>query len=64
MKGWEKYAGGLSNEDESVFGLYSQFEGKEIMFHVSTFLRDVPTDPQRVLEKKKKFFVPEKIFQK
>ena len=40
LKGWSKYAGGLDTEKDASgkYSIYTEFEGKEIMFHVSTLL--------------------------
>jgi RAP1 GTPase activating protein 1 len=54
LKGWEKFKGGLDVERESTgsHSVYTQFEGNEIMFHVSTMLPFSTDNPQQ-LERKR-----------
>lgn len=55
LKGWEKFRGGLDTTERQSTGeksLYSQYEGNEIMFHVSTMLPFSTDNPQQ-LERKR-----------
>lgn len=55
LKGWEKFRGGLDTTERQATGeksLYSQYEGNEIMFHVSTMLPFSTDNPQQ-LERKR-----------
>ena len=55
LKGWEKFRGGLDTTDRQSTGeksLYSQYEGNEVMFHVSTMLPFSTDNPQQ-LERKR-----------
>eukprot|EP01091_Cochliopodium_minus_P011312 TRINITY_DN3170_c0_g2_i1.p1 TRINITY_DN3170_c0_g2~~TRINITY_DN3170_c0_g2_i1.p1 ORF type:complete len:810 (-),score=257.24 TRINITY_DN3170_c0_g2_i1:80-2509(-) len=54
LKGWEKYRGGLNVKDDATGkeSIYTEFEGFEVMFHISTMLPFFKEDPQE-LERKR-----------
>jgi len=54
LRGWEKYRGGLDTSGDATgsHGLYTDWRGFEIMFHVSTLLPYSQTNPQQVERKR------------
>lgn len=50
LQGWQKYKGGLDvNKDQTgEYSVFTEYEGHEIMFHVSTLLPFSHDDPQQV----------------
>ncbi len=50
LKGWTKYRGGLDTDKDQTgeWSVYTEFEGHEVMFHVSTLLPFSEGDPQQV----------------
>jgi len=55
LRGWEKYRGGLDTSGDDAtgtYGLYTDWRGFEIMFHVSTLLPYSTTNSQQVERKR------------
>ncbi|XP_076314226.1 signal-induced proliferation-associated 1-like protein 1 isoform X2 [Tachypleus tridentatus] len=54
LKGFDKYAGGLDNKTDAsgLYSIYSSYQNREIMFHVSTMLPYTPNNKQQVLRKR------------
>merc|ERR1719422_96502 len=54
LKGFNKYKAGLCNKNDStgLYSVYSEFEGNEIMFHVSTLLPYTPNNRQQLPRKR------------
>ena len=54
LRGFEKYKAGLDNKMDStgLYSVYSQYQGCEIMFHVSTLLPFTPNNRQQLLRKR------------
>eukprot|EP00026_Physarum_polycephalum_P018624 Phypoly_transcript_20274.p1 GENE.Phypoly_transcript_20274~~Phypoly_transcript_20274.p1 ORF type:complete len:202 (+),score=24.86 Phypoly_transcript_20274:66-608(+) len=54
LKGWTQYSGGLNVDAglEGTHSVYTQYEGFEIMFHVSTLLPFNPGDTQQLARKR------------
>lgn len=50
MVSWDSYRGGLDckNNQTGEYSVYTEFQGQQIMFHVSTLLPFDPSDPQQV----------------
>ena len=58
LKGWNRYKGGLDvNSDQTgLESVFTEFEGHEVMFHVSTLLPFHADDPQQVKKNQLNFF--------
>lgn len=54
LKGFEGYRAQLDNRNDSTgeYSVYTQFQGREIMFHVSTLLPWTPNNRQQLLRKR------------
>uniref|UniRef100_A0A8C6SEK1 Signal-induced proliferation-associated 1 like 3 n=1 Tax=Neogobius melanostomus TaxID=47308 RepID=A0A8C6SEK1_9GOBI len=54
LKGFTKYAAQLDTKTDSTgtHSLYTSYQGYEIMFHVSTMLPYMPSNPQQLLRKR------------
>jgi len=54
LKGFNKYKAGLCNKNDStgLYSVYNDFEGNEIMFHVSTLLPYTPNNRQQLPRKR------------
>ncbi|XP_041850512.1 signal-induced proliferation-associated 1-like protein 3 [Melanotaenia boesemani] len=54
LKGFTKYAAQLDTKTDSTgtHSLYTNYQGYEIMFHVSTMLPYMPNNPQQLLRKR------------
>ncbi|XP_039865191.1 signal-induced proliferation-associated 1-like protein 3 [Simochromis diagramma] len=54
LKGFTKYAAQLDTKTDSTgtHSLYTTYQGYEIMFHVSTMLPYMPSNPQQLLRKR------------
>uniref|UniRef100_A0A3Q0S7L6 Signal induced proliferation associated 1 like 3 n=1 Tax=Amphilophus citrinellus TaxID=61819 RepID=A0A3Q0S7L6_AMPCI len=53
LKGFTKYAAQLDTKDSTgTHSLYTTYQGYEIMFHVSTMLPYMPSNPQQLLRKR------------
>eukprot|EP01104_Vermistella_antarctica_P013353 TRINITY_DN4020_c0_g1_i1.p1 TRINITY_DN4020_c0_g1~~TRINITY_DN4020_c0_g1_i1.p1 ORF type:complete len:504 (-),score=93.15 TRINITY_DN4020_c0_g1_i1:105-1616(-) len=54
LKGWDKFSGGLDTKSNSSGpqAIYTEWQGFEIMYHVSTLLPHSTTDKQQLLRKK------------
>lgn len=54
LKGFTGYRGQLDNKNDStgLHSYYTQFEGMEVMFHVSTMLPHTPNHQQQLLRKR------------
>ncbi|XP_050442454.1 signal-induced proliferation-associated 1-like protein 1 [Adelges cooleyi] len=54
LKGFNKYRAGLDNKTDStgLYSFYSQYQNREIMFHVSTMLPFTPNNRQQLLRKR------------
>jgi len=54
LKGFEGYRAQLDNKNDSTgsYSLYSKFQNREIMFHVSTLLPWTPNNKQQLLRKR------------
>ncbi|ODN05612.1 Signal-induced proliferation-associated 1-like protein 1 [Orchesella cincta] len=54
LKGFDKYTGGLDNKDDStgLHSIYSQYQGCEVIFHVSTLLPFTPNNRQQLMRKR------------
>ncbi|KAK7882624.1 hypothetical protein WMY93_028798 [Mugilogobius chulae] len=54
LKGFNKYAAQLDTKTDSTgtHSLYTSYQGYEIMFHVSTMLPYMPSNPQQLLRKR------------
>ncbi|XP_013787544.1 signal-induced proliferation-associated 1-like protein 2 [Limulus polyphemus] len=54
LKGFDKYTGGLDNKTDAsgLYSVYSSYQNREIMFHVSTMLPYTPNNKQQVLRKR------------
>ncbi|XP_076846427.1 signal-induced proliferation-associated 1-like protein 3 isoform X2 [Brachyhypopomus gauderio] len=54
LKGFSKYAAQLDTKTDSTgtHSLYTDYQGYEIMFHVSTLLPYMPSNPQQLLRKR------------
>ncbi|XP_035381227.1 signal-induced proliferation-associated 1-like protein 3 [Electrophorus electricus] len=54
LKGFSKYAAQLDTKTDSTgtHSLYTTYQGYEIMFHVSTLLPYMPSNPQQLLRKR------------
>eukprot|EP01126_Amoeba_proteus_P032700 TRINITY_DN3190_c0_g4_i2.p1 TRINITY_DN3190_c0_g4~~TRINITY_DN3190_c0_g4_i2.p1 ORF type:complete len:273 (-),score=49.92 TRINITY_DN3190_c0_g4_i2:518-1336(-) len=53
LKGWQEYSAGLDTKDNKTgeYGLYTQFENFNVMFHVSTMIPFTEDDPQQLARK-------------
>ena len=51
LLGWQRFAGGLDTKTETtgINSIFSDWNGNEIMYHVSTLLPFSPSDPQQVI---------------
>ena len=51
MKGFTKYRAQLDNKTDTTgaYSVYTEHQGAEIMFHVSTYLPHTPSNSQQVL---------------
>ncbi|KAM4628293.1 signal-induced proliferation-associated 1-like protein 3 [Polymixia lowei] len=54
LKGFSKYAAQLDTKTDSTgtHSLYTTYQGYEVMFHVSTMLPYMPSNPQQLLRKR------------
>ncbi|XP_058489745.1 signal-induced proliferation-associated 1-like protein 3 isoform X2 [Solea solea] len=54
LKGFNKYAAQLDTKTDSTgtHSLYTTYQGYEVMFHVSTMLPYMPSNPQQLLRKR------------
>uniref|UniRef100_A0A8C7XN32 Signal-induced proliferation-associated 1 like 3 n=1 Tax=Oryzias sinensis TaxID=183150 RepID=A0A8C7XN32_9TELE len=54
LKGFDKYAAQLDTKTDSTgtHSLYTTYQGYEIMFHISTMLPYMPSNPQQLLRKR------------
>ncbi|XP_075997238.1 signal-induced proliferation-associated 1-like protein 3 isoform X2 [Genypterus blacodes] len=54
LKGFTKYAAQLDTKTDStgIHSLYTTYQGYEVMFHVSTMLPYMPSNPQQLLRKR------------
>ena len=54
LRGFEKYKAGLDNKMDStgLYSLYSQYQDRELMFHVSSLLPFTPNNRQQLLRKR------------
>ncbi|CAL8090539.1 unnamed protein product [Orchesella dallaii] len=54
LKGFDKYTGGLDNKDDStgLHTVYSQYQGCDVVFHVSTLLPFTPNNRQQLMRKR------------
>lgn len=54
LRGFDKYKAGLDNKMDStgLYSVYSQYQGCELMFHVSSLLPFTPNNRQQLLRKR------------
>lgn len=54
LRGFDKYKAGLDTKSDTtgLYSVYTQYQGNEIMFHVSTMLQYSPNNRQQLLRKR------------